>query len=97
MVEHIEPPTEEYQPQNPAHHGNADDAPHQCDWWDDADVSRLIDPEAFSHFLYSCDKLFEDSDSDGDDDETIPHTLGINPKSSPDRQPEPRRSPLTKQ
>jgi hypothetical protein len=54
-VEPTEPPTEVYQPQNPTHRGNTDDALDQHDWWDDADVSGLIDLEAFNHFLYSCD------------------------------------------
>jgi hypothetical protein len=97
MVEPTEPPTEEHQSQKPMHRGDTDDTPDHHDWWDDTDVSGLIDPEAFSCFLYSYDQLLEDSYSDGDDDETIPRASCINIKSSLDRQPEPGRSPLMKQ
>ena len=86
-VEPTKPPTEEYQLQEPIDCDNADDAPDQQDWWDDTDVSGLINPEAFRHFLYSCNQLLENSDSDGDDDEAIPRTPDINTKSLPDKQP----------
>jgi hypothetical protein len=46
---------EEHQPQEPIDRDNADGAPNQQDWWDDADVSGLIDLETFRHFLYSYD------------------------------------------
>jgi hypothetical protein len=70
--------------------------PDQQDWWDDADVSGLIDLEAFRRFLYSCDQLLENSVSDGDDDEAIPHTLGTNTELSLGKQPELGQSSPTK-
>jgi hypothetical protein len=60
---------EEHQPQEPIDHDNTDGTPDQQDWWDDTDVSELIDPEAFCHFLYSYDQLLENSNSDSNDDE----------------------------
>ena len=68
-------------------HDNAEDTPNQQDWWYDADVSRLIDPEAFDCFLYGYDQLLENSDSEGDGDEAIPRTPDTNTESSPDKQP----------
>ena len=87
---------EEHQPQEPTDHDNAEDTPNQQDWWDDADVSELIDPEAFCHFLYGSDQLLQNSDSNGNDDEAIPRTPDINTESSPDKQPKLRQSPLMK-
>ena len=74
MVEPTEPPMEERQSQGSTDHDNAEDTPDQQDWWDDADISRLIDLEAFRHFLYGCNQLLENSDSNGNDDEAIPCT-----------------------
>jgi hypothetical protein len=34
---------------------NTEDTLDQQDWWDNTDVSGLIDPEAFRHFLYGYD------------------------------------------
>jgi hypothetical protein len=68
MVEPNKPPTEEDQPLNPTNRSDLDDIPDQQDWWDDADVSKLIDPKAFRCFLYSYDQLHENLDSDHDDD-----------------------------
>jgi hypothetical protein len=42
---------EQRQPQGLTDHDNAEDTPDQQDLWDDADVSGLIDPEAFCRFL----------------------------------------------
>ena len=84
MVEPTEPPTEEHQPQEPIEQDDVNDTPDQQDWWDDADVSGLIDPEAFCRFLYSSDQLLEDSNSDGDDNEVISRASGTNTKPSPD-------------
>lgn len=54
------------------YHGDANAAPDQHDWWDDADVSGLVDPQALGHFLHNCDFLLEDLDFEGDNDQTIP-------------------------
>jgi hypothetical protein len=78
---------EDHQPQDPANHDDADDAPDQHDWWYNADVSRLIDPEAFSRFLYSCDQLLEDSDPEDDDDEATSYMSDIKTRPSPGGQP----------
>jgi hypothetical protein len=87
---------EEHQPQEPTDRDNADGAPDQQDWWNDADVSGLIDPEAFHCFLYSCDQLLENLDSDDDNDEAIPRTSGTNAESSLDKQPKLEQSSLMK-
>jgi len=92
-VEPTEPPTEEDQPPNPTNRNDLDDIPDQQDWWDDADVSGLIDPEAFCRFLYSYDQLLENSDLDHDYDEVAPPMTGSNPKPSPDKQPKLGQSP----
>ena len=86
-MEPTKPPTEEHQLQELIDHDNADGTTDQQDWWDDVDVSRLIDLEAFRHFLYSCDQLLKNSDSHSNDDEAIPRTLGTNVESSPNKQP----------
>ena len=86
-VEPTEPPMEEHQPQEPIDRDDINGTPNQQNWWDDTDVSRLIDLEAFCHFLYSSDQLLENSDPDGDDDEGIPHALGTNNKLTPEKQP----------
>ena len=52
-VELTEPLIVEYQPPNPMGQDDIDDTPDQQGWWDDADVSGLIDPKAFHRFLYS--------------------------------------------
>ena len=91
-----EPPTEEHQPQEPTDRDDADDTPYQQDWWDDADVSGLINPESFRRFLYSCDQLLEDTDSDGDDNEVFSRASGSNTKPSPDGPPKLGQSPTTK-
>ena len=57
MVEPTESPTKERQLQEPTNPDNTEDTPDQRDWWDDADVSGLIDTEAFCHFLYGYDQL----------------------------------------
>ena len=95
-VEPTEPPIEESQYPNLTNQNDLDDAPNQQDWWDDADVSRLIDPEAFHRFLYSCDKLLENLDSDHDDDEAMPLMAGSDPKPSLDEQLKLRQSPPAK-
>ena len=86
-MEPTEPPTEEHQPQEPVDRDDINDTLDQQDWWDDVDVSELIDLEDFRCFLYSYDQLLEDSDSNGDDNEVISHALGTNTKPSPDEQP----------
>jgi hypothetical protein len=73
-----------------------DNTSDQQDWWDDADVSDLIDPEAFRHFLYSCDQLLENSNSDCDDGEVNSHASGSNSKPSPAEWPKLGLSPPTK-
>jgi hypothetical protein len=95
VVEPTEPPTEEHQSQEPTNHDGVDGASNQHDWWDDADVS--VDPEAFCHFLYGYNQLLENSDSDGDGDETIPRASNINIESSPDRQTKLKESPSMKE
>jgi hypothetical protein len=97
MVEPTDPPTEEHQSQESTNHDGVDGAPDQHDWWDDIDVSRLIDLEAFHHFLYGYDQLLENSDFDGDGDETIPRASNINIESSPGKQPKLRESPSMKE
>jgi hypothetical protein len=96
-VEPTDPPTEEHQPQEPTNRDNVDDTPNQQGWWDNTDVSGLIDPEAFCRFLYSCNQLLENSDSDSDDDEAIPRVSGTNTELSPDKQPKLRQSPPMKE
>jgi hypothetical protein len=96
-VEPTEPPTEEHQPQEPTNRDNIDDTPIQQGWWDDVDISGLIDPMALHRFLYSCDQLLENSDSDGNDDEAIPHASGTNTELSPDKQPKLGQSPPMKE
>ena len=85
MVEPTKPPTEERQPQEVTNHDDIDGTPDQHDWWHDADVSELINLEAFHCFLYGYDRLLENSDCDGDGDETIPRASNINIESSLDR------------
>jgi hypothetical protein len=87
VVEHIEPLAEEHQPPDPTGRDDIDDAPDQQGWWDDTDVSGLIDPEAFCRFLYSCDQLLENSDSDRDDNEVTPPTADSGTGPSSDEQP----------
>jgi len=72
VVERTEPPTEEHQSQELTNHDDIDATPDQHDWWDDTNVFGLTDPEAFRCFLYGCNQLLENSDSNGDGDETIP-------------------------
>lgn len=85
-VEPIEPPTEEHLPINLTDQDDLNNTFDQQDWWDDANVSELIDLEDFHCFLYSYDQLLEDSNFDGDDNEVISHALGTNTKLSPDEQ-----------
>ena len=95
-VEPTEPPTEEAQPQGPIDHDNTEDTPDQQDCWDDANISRLIDLEAFRCSLHGYNQLLENSDSDDDDDEAIPRASGTNTESSSDKQPKLRHSPSMK-
>ena len=92
-VEPTKPPTEEDQPPNPTNQSELDDAPDRQDWWDDADVSGLIDLEAFHRFLHGYDQLLENSDSDRDDDEVASPTVGSSTGPSSDEQPKLRQSP----
>lgn len=46
---------------------NIESDPDQHDWWEDIDVSSLIDLEAFHRFLYNCDHLLECSSSDDEE------------------------------
>jgi hypothetical protein len=41
------------------------------DWWNDANVSGLDDPEALDHFLYNCDYLLEYWDSERESSQII--------------------------
>ena len=45
-------------------HDNTEDTPDQQDCWDDANISRLIDLEAFRCSLHGYNQLLENSDSD---------------------------------
>lgn len=92
-MEHTEPPMEERQSSNLADRNDLNNALDQQDWWDDADVSRLINLEDFSHFLKGCDQLLENSDSNHDDDEVVLHMSGSNPEPPSDEQPKLRQSP----
>jgi hypothetical protein len=73
-----------------------DNTPDQQGWWDDTDVTRLIDPKAFRRFLYSYDQLLKNSDSDGEDNEVISRVSGTSTEPSPDEQPKLGQSPSTK-
>ena len=84
-VEPTKPPTEEDQPPNLTNRSELDDAPNRQDWWDDADVSGLIDPEPFRCFLHGCDQLLENSDSDRDDNEVASPMVGSSTRRSPDQ------------
>ena len=92
-MEPTEPPTEEDQSPNLTGQNKLDDTPDRQDWWDDADVSGLIDPEAFCRFLYGCDQLLENSDSDHDNNEVTSPTAGSIARRSLDEQPKLRQSP----
>jgi hypothetical protein len=87
---------EEHQLQELTDQDNIDDTPYQQGWWDDTDVTRLIDLEDFCCFLYSCDQLLENSHSDSDNDEAILCTSGPNTESSLDKKPKLEQSPPTK-
>jgi hypothetical protein len=87
---------EEHQPQELIDRDDFDDTPDRQDWWDNTDVSRLIDLKAFHRFLYSCDQLLKDSDPDGDDNEVTSHASGTNIKPLLDEQPKLRQSLMMK-
>ena len=95
-MEPTKPPMEENQPPNPTNRSEPDDTPNRQDWWDDVNLSRLIDLEAFRRFLYGCNQLLENSDSDRDDDEVASPTVGSSTGPSSDEQPKLRQSPSTK-
>jgi hypothetical protein len=96
VVGPTKPPTEEHRPQEPIDRDDIDDTLDRRDWWDDADISSLIDLVALCRFLYSCDQLLEDLDSYGDDNKVISHASGTNTKPSPDGQPKLGQSPTMK-
>jgi hypothetical protein len=93
--EPIERPIEEHRPPNPMDRDDLDNTSDQQDWWDDANVSGLIDLEAFHHFLYNCDQLLKKSESDCDDGKVTSHVSGSNTKPLPDEQPKLGQSPPT--
>jgi hypothetical protein len=43
----------------------------QHDWWDNANVSGLIDLEAFHRFLYDCNHLLESTSSNDNDYDVV--------------------------
>jgi hypothetical protein len=90
-------PTKDYQPKDLPDHGNVNDAPDQHDWWNDADVSGVIDLKAFSRFLYNYDRLLEDSSSEDDSNESTLHTPSTDATLAPPGDPEPGQSPPMKQ
>ena len=96
MVEPTKPPMEEHQPQESVDQDDADDTLDQQGWWDNANVSRLINPEAFHHFHYSCNQLLKNSNSDGDDNEAFSRVLGTGTERSLDEQSKLKQSPSMK-
>jgi hypothetical protein len=54
-----------YQPRGPRRHGDNHGTLDRQDWWDDADIMGLDNPEALGHFVDNCDYLLEASDSGG--------------------------------
>jgi hypothetical protein len=95
-VESTKPPTEEDKPPNLTSQSKLDDTPDQQDWWDDADVSGLIDPKAFRRFLYGCDRLLENSNLDRDDDEVALPMAGSDTGPSSDEEPKLGQSSLAR-
>lgn len=95
-MELTKPPTEDHQLQELTDRDDIDDTLDRQDWWNDADVSRLIDLEVFHLFLYSWDKLLEVSDSNGDDNEVTSHASGTNTKPSLDERLKLGQSPMMK-
>lgn len=97
MLDPTKLPTKDYQPQDLPDHGDVNDAPDQHDWWNDVDVSGIIDPEAFSRFLYNYDWLLEDSSFEDDSNESTLHTPSTDATLAPAGDPEPGQSPPMKQ
>ena len=95
-MEPTEPSTEENQPPNLASQSELDDIPNHQDWWDNADVYRLIKPEAFRRFLYGYDQLLKNLDSDRDNNEVASPTIGSITRPSSDEQSKLKQSPLVR-
>lgn len=66
-----------YRPWGPRHGEDDDGALGRHDWWNDANVISMDDPEALGHFLSKCDYLMEASNSGWEAERSYLGTQGI--------------------